>query len=136
MNSLDTNILVYAVSPAEGRRETLARRLLRSATEAGWPVAAQVYGEFFAVMTRKQLMTRKAAKEAVQTFCSVMPPLGSSVVAHAAALKLAADKQLQYWDALIIAVCAEHGVKQLFTEDLPSAPRLLGVKCVSPFADA
>ena len=77
-------------------------------------------------------MTRQAAEEAVQTFCAVMPPLGSSVAAHAAALKRAADKQFQYWHALIIAVCAEQGVKQLFTEDLPTAPRLLGVKCVSP----
>ena len=136
MNSLDTNILVYAVSPAADHREVIARSLLQRATEAGWPVAAQVYGEFFAVMTRRQLMTRKAAQTAVLTFCRVMPPLGSSVAAHTAALKLAADKQLQYWDALIIAVCAEHGVKQLFTEDLPSAPRLLGVKCVSPFASA
>jgi len=133
LNSLDTNILVYAVSPAEGPREMLARELLHSAAQAGWPVAAQVYGEFFSVMTRRQLMTRKAAYAAVQAFCAVMPPLGSSTAAHAAALKLAADKQLQYWDALIIAVCAENGVKQLFTEDLPSAPRLLGVKCVSPF---
>jgi len=134
LNSLDTHILVYAVSPSEGLREKLARELLQSATQAGWPIAAQVYGEFFAVMTRRQLMTRKAAQSAVHAFCAVMPPLGSSVAAHAAALKLAAEKQLQYWDALIIAVCAEHGVKQLFTEDLPSAPRLLGVKCVSPFA--
>lgn len=134
MNSLDTNVLVYAVSPSEGHREALARTLLHRATQEGWPVAAQVYGEFFAVMTRRQLMTRKAAQAAVQAFCAVMPPLGSSTAAHAAALKLAADKQLQYWDALIIAVCAEHGVKQLLTEDLPSAPRLLGVKCVSPFA--
>ncbi len=136
MNSLDTNILVYAVSPSEGHREKLARDLLQSATQAGWPIAAQVYGEFFAVMTRRQLMTRKAAQSAVQAFCAVMPPLGSSVLAHTAALKLVADKQVPYWDALIIAVCAEHGVKQLFTEDLPSAPRLLGVKCVSPFAAA
>ena len=35
---------------------------------------------------------------------------------------------------MIIAVCAERGVKQLFTKDLPAAPWLLGVKCVSPFA--
>lgn len=134
MNSLDTNILVYAVSTLEGARETTARVLLARASHGGWPIAAQVYGEFFAVMTRRQLMTRKAARSAVDAFCAVMPPLGSTVSAHAAALKLAAEKQLQYWDALIIAVCAEQGVKQLFTEDLPSMPRLLGVRCVSPFA--
>ena len=85
MNSLDTHILVYAVSPFEGHREKFARELLQSATPAGWPVAAQVYGEFFAVMTRRQLMTCKAAQSAVHAFCAVIPPLGSSVAAHAAA---------------------------------------------------
>ncbi len=134
MNSLDTNVLVYAVSASGGSREHTARELLTRACNAAWPIAAQVYGEFFAVMIRRQLMTRKAARLAVEAFCAVMPPLGSTTTAHAAALKLAADKQVQYWDALIIAVCAEHGVSQLFTEDAPSAAKLLGVRCVSPFA--
>ncbi len=133
MNSLDTNVLVYAVSALEGPREQAARALLARASNAGWPIPAQVYGEFFAVMTRRQLMTRRAAQAAVEAFCAVMPPMGSTVAAHAAGLKLAAQKQVQYWDALIIAVCAENGVSQLFTEDAPSAAKLLGVKCVSPF---
>ncbi len=133
MNSLDTNVLVYAVSAAEGEREKAARKLLRTASNAGWPIAAQVYGEFFAVMTRRQYMTRKEARGAIETFSAVMPPMPSTITAHAAALKLAAEKQVQYWDALIIAVCAEHGVKQLYTEDAPSAAKLLGVKFISPF---
>jgi predicted nucleic acid-binding protein len=133
MNSLDTNILVYAISALEGGKEKAARKLLVRATTAGWSVAAQVYGEFFAVMTRRQYMSRKEARSAIEAFSSVMPAMPSTVTAHAAALKLAAEKQVQYWDALIIAVCAEHGVTQLYTEDTPSAPKLLGVKCVSPF---
>jgi len=48
----------------------------------------------------------------------------SSVTAHNVALNLATEKQVQYWDALIIAICAEHGVTQLYTEDAPSAPKL------------
>lgn len=134
MNSLDTNVLFYAVSVLNGQREQAARKLLSSATTAGWPIAAQVYGEFFAVMTRRQYMTRKDARKAIEAFAAVMPPMPSTVTAHAAALKLAAERQVQYWDALIIAVCAEHGVTQLYTEDAPSAAKLLGVKCVSPFA--
>jgi predicted nucleic acid-binding protein len=133
MNSLDTNVLVYAVSSAEGAKEKVARKLLSRAVHAGWPIPAQVYGEFFAVMTRRQYMTRKAARAAVEKFSAVMPALPSTLTAHAAALKLAADKQVQYWDALIIAICAEHGVKQLYTEDTPSADKLLGVKLASPF---
>lgn len=133
MNSLDTNVLVYAVSSLEGDKEKAARKLLARASDAGWPIPAQVYGEFFAVMTRRQYMTRKEARSAIDAFSAVMPALPSSVTAHAAALKLATEKQVQYWDALIIAICAEHGVTQLYTEDTPSAPKLLGVKCVSPF---
>ena len=133
MNSLDTNVLVYAVSAAEGNREKAARKLLATATNDGWVVAAQVYGEFFSVMTQRQYMTRKEARAAIDAFSAVMPPMPSTVTAHAAALKLAAEKQVQYWDGLIIAVCAEHGVTQLYTEDAPSAVRLLGVKCISPF---
>jgi predicted nucleic acid-binding protein len=134
MNSLDTNVLVYAVSTLDGDKENAARKLLARASHAGWSIPAQVYGEFFAVMTRRQYMTRKDARAAIEAFSAVMPAIPSTVTAHVAALKLAAEKQVQYWDALIIAVCAEHGVKQLYTEDAPSAARLLGVKCVSPFA--
>ena len=134
MNALDTNVLVYAVSVSEGRKERVARDVLAQAANAGWRVPAQVYGEFFTVMTRRQIMTRREARAAVEAFSAVMPALPSTTTAHAAALKLAADRQVQYWDALIIAVCAEHGVKALYTEDAPSTATLLGVKCVSPFA--
>jgi predicted nucleic acid-binding protein len=133
MNSLDTNILVYAVSALEGAREKTARKLLDRASNEGWYVSAQVYGEFYAVMTRRQYMSRKEARAAIEAFSAVMPALPSTVTAHVAALRLAAEKQVQYWDALIIAVCAEHGVTQLHTEDAPSAAKLLGVRCVSPF---
>jgi predicted nucleic acid-binding protein len=133
MNSLDTNVLVYAVSPAEGERETAARKLLRTATDEGWCIAAQVYGEFYSVMTRRQYMTRREARRAVEAFGAVMPALPSTVTAHAAALRLAAERQVQYWDALIIAVCSEQGVTRLYTEDAPSSAKLLGVACVSPF---
>ena len=134
MNSLDTNVLVYAVSDTDGIRGKTARKLLRRASQAGWPIAAQVYGEFYAVMIRRQMMSRKDARAAIDAFSAVMPPLPSTINAHAAALALATEKQVQIWDALIIAVCAENGVTQLLTEDAQSASKLLGVKCVSPFA--
>ena len=51
----------------------------------------------------------------------------------AAALALATTHQVQYWDALIIASCAEHGVKQFYTEDGPGITKPLGVRCTDPF---
>ena len=133
MNSIDTNVLVYATDESDVTKHAASRKLLERALKAGWPIAVQVYGEFFSVVTRKRLATRGAARSVVEAWSASMPPMPSSITAHTAALQLAAEKQVQYWDALIIAVCAEHGVKQLFTEDAPSATKLLGVKCVSPW---
>ena len=107
---------------------------LSRAANAGWPIPAQVYGEFFAVMTRRRNKTRQEARAAVEAFSALMPALPSTVTAHVAALKMAAGRQVQYWDAPIIAVCAEHGVRNPYTEDAPWAATLLGVKCISPFA--
>jgi predicted nucleic acid-binding protein len=133
MNSLDTNILVYAVSELNGEKERIAKSLVDQASNESWPIAAQVYGEFFSVMVRRKYMTRQEANIAVEAFSAVMPPVVSSLAAHAAALKLATARQMQYWDALIIATCAERGVKQLYTEDIPGLAKPLGVRCTSPW---
>lgn len=131
MNSIDTSVLVYATDESDAAKHAASRKLLERALKAGWPIAAQVYGEFFSVVTRKRLATRGAARAVIEAWGASMPPMPSSITAHTAALQLAAEKQVQYWDALIIAVCAEHGIKQLFTEDAQSAAKLLGVKCIS-----
>jgi predicted nucleic acid-binding protein len=133
MKSLDTNVLVYAVSELDGLKENAAKKLLEEALKGGWPIAAQVYGEFFSVMIRKKYMSRTDARAAIQTFSELMPALASSVTAHSAALKLAAEKQMPYWDALIVAVCAENGVKKLYSEDFPGSIKPLGVHCVVPW---
>lgn len=131
MDSLDTNILVYATDESDAVKHAAARKLLDRAIKAGWPIAAQVYGEFYAVITRKKLASRSTARAVIEAWSASMPPIPSSLTAHTAALQLAAEKQVQYWDALIIAVCAERGVKQLYTEDAQSAAKLLGVKCIA-----
>lgn len=133
MNSLDTNILVYASDESNATKHAAARKLLDRAIKANWPIAAQVLGEYYSVVTRKQMTSRPQARAIVEAWAHLMPAMPSSITAHTAALQLAAEKQVQYWDALIIAVCAENGIKQLYTEDAPSAPKLLGVKCISPW---
>ena len=133
MNSLDTNVLVYATDESDVSKHAACRKLLERALKGGWPIAAQVYGEYFSVVTRKRLTSRSTARAVIEAWAASMPPMPSSVTAHTAALQLAAEKQVQYWDALIIAICAEHGVKQFFTEGAPLAAKLLGVKCLSPW---
>ena len=50
------------------------------------------------------------------------------------AWQLTARHTYQVWHALIVAVCAEHGVKTLYSEDAGSLKRPLGVHLVNPFA--
>ena len=128
MSSIDTSVLVYATDETVSAKHTSARRLLGRALKGGWPIAAQVFGEYFSVVTKKRLASRISARKVIEARAALMPPIPSSVTAHNAALNLATEKQVPYWDALIIAICAEHGVTQLYIEDTPSAPKLLGVK--------
>ena len=133
MNSLDTNILVYATDETDVAKHLAARKLLDRAVTGGWPIAAQVYGEYFSLVTRRRLTTLTEARDVIEAWSESMRPLPSTVTAHAAALSLAADKQMQYRDALIIATCAERGVKQLDTENVPGSAKPLGVRCTSPW---
>ena len=50
------------------------------------------------------------------------------------AWQLTARHTYQVWHALIVAVCAEHGVKTLYSEDAGALKRPLGVHVVNPFA--
>ena len=133
MNSLDTNVLIYAFDPSDAVKHAIAAAVLKKALMGGWPITAQVYGEFFNATVRKKIATRDVARQVIQTWSSVMRPVASSNEAHAAALELAATHQVQFWDALIIATCAEHGVKQLLSEDGPGIAKPLGVRCTNPF---
>ncbi len=133
MNSLDTNILVYAADASDSKKQTIALRLITKASREGWPVCAQVYGEFFNVAIRRKHTTRSEAETVISAWKLLMPPVASSLAAHDGALELATAHQMQYWDALIIATCAEHGVKQLYTEDGPGIVKPLGVRCTDPF---
>ena len=131
MKSIDTDVLVSATDETASARHASARRLLERALKGSWPIAAQVYGEYFSVVTRKRLAPRTSARKVIAAWAALMPPMPSSVTANNAALNLATEKQVQYWAALIIAICAEHGETQFYSEDAPSTPKLLGVKCVS-----
>ena len=50
------------------------------------------------------------------------------------AWQLTARHTYQVWHALIVAACAEHGVKTLYSEVAGALKRPLGVHVVNPFA--
>ena len=47
--------------------------------------------------------------------------------------RLHATHGVSFWDALILAACAEAGVETLYSEDVPGLPTLGALQVVNPF---
>ena len=134
--ALDTNILIYATAiDAPADKQRIAQRLLEQLFSSPLGcLAGQVLSEYLSVVLRRKVMTPALALEAVTTWSHAARILDASVDTYEQAWKLAATHKYQVWDALIIAVCAAHGVKTLFSEDAGSLKRPLGVQLINPFA--
>lgn len=135
--SIDTNILVYATDPgAPLAKQEIARQLLERLTlNPQAALVGQVLSEFMSVVLRKNAMTHAQALDAVGSLSQATDVLGASQQAYAQAWKLVATHKYEAWDALIIAICAEHGIKTLYSEDAGSLKRPLGVHVINPFLD-
>lgn len=133
--AIDTNVLVYATAPdAPPAKQKIATALLHQLFDSPLgSLPGQVLSEYLAVVLRQKTMTRTLAMETVDTWAQVTNVLGASVQAYSQAWQLVTEHNYQVWDALIIAVCAEHGVTTLFSEDAGSMKRPLGVRVINPF---
>ena len=135
--SLDTNILVYAMATDAPplKRQVALELLARLFRHRHGGLAGQVLSEYLSVVLRKKLASLEFALETVQIWSRTARVLDASAAAYLQAWTLAATHKYQVWDALIIAICAEHGVKTLYSEDAGSLKRPLGVHIINPFAE-
>jgi predicted nucleic acid-binding protein len=126
---LDTNVLVYAVLSDDPRRPA-AERLLA----AGYTISVQVLNEF-ANVARGKLKWPWPDIEATLTL--VRSRTGRvrdiSVLTHEAALALARDHNIGFYDALIVAAAVEAGCDTMFTEDTQHGRKFGGLAIVNPF---
>lgn len=131
--SLDTNVLIYAIDPSQSAKHSAAQALLEQALNQAWPVALQVLGEFYSATTRKKVLSRADAARTVKLWSELLRPCAASAHSFTHALGYSSRTGAQFWDALILATCAEHGVKRLYTEDAGPQKQALGVALVNPF---
>lgn len=133
--TLDTNILVYATAPdAPAQKQEKAQVLLaKLLSDSNATLPGQVLSEYLSVVLRKKTAPKALATEIVNTWSQLARVLGVSASSYLQAWQLVKTHNYQMWDALIVAVCAEHGIKTLYTEDLGSLKRPLGVQVINPF---
>ena len=132
--AVDTNVLVYAEGEGDAPRCSVAREVLARLPTGEVMLPSQVLGELHRVLTRRSRRTAKQARDAVLAWADVFRVRDSSWVALQAAMDLHTDHQLQIWDALVLAVAAEHRCRILLSEDLQDGFTWRGVTVVNPFA--
>ena len=131
--TLDTNLLVYAVSRAAGIRHALAGRIVESAARLDCWLTLQAVSEFYAVVTRKGLVPPADAAASAGDWLVVFPCAAASPGAVRVALADAVAGRASFWDALLVATAAEAGCTLILTEDLADGTALGGVAVHNPF---
>jgi predicted nucleic acid-binding protein len=131
---IDTNVLVYADSTDEPRKQLIAIDVLRHLRFARLGVlSTQVLNEYIQVGLRKLGLPHAHIREQLHCyrqldFAAVTPDTIDM------ALDLHQKHALSYWDALIVASAHIGGCSVLITEDMGTGEILAGVKLVNPFA--
>ena len=124
----DTNVLLYAVRPADPRAERV-RLLLAD----GGIISVQALNEFTNVARRKLGQPWGEINEklgAVRALCEIKP---LTVATHERALALAERYGYQIYDALQLASALENGCSILYTEDLQHGQQIEGLTIRNPF---
>ena len=136
MRFVDTNILIYAVSPAphEARKRRIAQDLL---TQDDLALSVQVMQEFYHQVTRP---TRPHALTPVQAlrFVEIVDHLFIQELTFdlfLAAVSISRHFRLSYWDGAILAAAGVCGCDVVYSEDLGDGQDYNGIRVINPFSE-
>jgi predicted nucleic acid-binding protein len=93
-----------------------------------------VLQELYVTLTRKA--ARRCSSEealAVVEDLAAWPLMVVDYAAIRAAVRLADQATLSFWDALVVVAAARSGAAVLYTEDLNDGQEILGVRVSNPF---
>lgn len=124
----DTNVVVYAFLDDPRQEPALA------ALKEGGVISAQVLNEFTSVSRRMLARSWDEIDSAVAVIlarCPSVVPLTENT--HRAALAIARESTLSFYDALIVAAAAEAGCTTLLSEDMQHGRMIAGVTIRNPF---
>ena len=135
MEFVDTNVFLYAYDASAGERSaaalTLVSRLGRARTGA---LSVQVLQEFYvnAIAKIAQPLSPAEGRDRVRrlSLWRTHVPAADDVIA---ASSISEERQISFWDAMIVRSAAELGCSTLWTEDLNDGQLIEGVRVANPF---
>lgn len=134
MNAVDTNILLYIHDPTDRIKQQRAIQLV-STLETGCALLWQVACEYINASRKMQAYGLDYAaaiqniRELQLLWRFILPT--SNVLERA--VTLMNSYSLSFWDAMIIAACAQADVTKLYSEDISMYPKIEGVELLNPF---
>jgi predicted nucleic acid-binding protein len=132
----DTNVLVYLFDADSPDKRKKARALFQKHAESGdILLSTQVLQEFYVAVTRKlaRPLDAAAAAEAVSSFAELpLVQIDSELIFSA--IRRSRDRQLSFWDALIVQAAIEGHASTLYTEDMQHGQTLDSLRVVNPFS--
>lgn len=135
MRFVDTNVLIYAVSPDPGESEKrgIALSLLQ---EPDLAISAQVLQEFYHQSTRSNRRWAITHEQAMGFINSIsrfqVQPVTVELFREAVAVSQRFG--LSYWDGAILAAARSTGCDAVYSEDLSHQQDYDGLHVINPFA--
>lgn len=130
---LDTNILIYAYSEDEPKKQSVALQLLDS-FEDHVIISKQVINEFSNILFKKFKLSSEQVENVLLEIDNVLPIVDFDLTTQIKALKLKDRYQFQYYDALIVATALENNCTVVYSEDMQHDMLIDGnLKIINPF---
>jgi predicted nucleic acid-binding protein len=131
---VDTNILVYAVDPAEREKRPLVSDLLRTLIrDQSLVLSAQSLNECYRVITdRRRIMAREQARGYIAALApSCTAPFGFHVTREA--WRFQDEAGFSFWDSMLLASASLGGCGVFVSEDMQHGRELGDLTIMNPF---
>lgn len=127
----DTNVLVY-IATSDAKKQLAADCLRR-----GGIASVQVLNEFVHVARRKLRHDWPQIEFALGQFRDSLDDIVPVTLnTHTAALPIARNHSIAFYDALVVAAAIEAGCDTLFSEDMQHGRIIGGLAIVNPFLES
>ena len=134
MIALDTNVLVYAASAQDiSGRHRIALDLLDLLGATGAILALPVIGELLNVHRKKQFSDGPTIMATMAIWTEAFDCVAAGLDDYLQASVMADRFNLQYFDALILAISKRAGATILLSEDMQDGLAVDGLRVVNPF---
>jgi predicted nucleic acid-binding protein len=133
---LDTNVLIYAWDAKDGRKQSIARDLIRRAMTGEGAIAQHILNEFAAVLIH-QMKPAPSAHQVLGALDALaeirLTDAGAGLVRRA--VEAHQTYGIHLFDGMVVASADRAGCTRIYSEDLNHGQTYFGVEVVNPFRE-